>query len=130
MDLDLEKKTFSVLEYDKIMIKENTVANKYTPDQWLVVEFINGDQTFRKILAGWWGGYLNGDSWRLSSAITEIVDQGDSYSIHNESGSVYTCYKNNYGLTGLTGGVLSNWQEQARGRDDVTITALEIEQIV
>lgn len=105
------------------------MANQYTPDQWIVVELTQGDTTVRKVLAGWWGGYLGSDSWRLSSGITEIVDQGNCVAIHNESGSVYTCYKNNYGLTGLTGGVLSNWQEQARDREDVTVTVIDQNEI-
>ena len=101
------------------------MANQYTPDQWIVVELTQGDTTVRKVLAGWWGGYLNGDSWRLSSGITDIEIDGDYYKIHNESGSVYTGHKNNYGVTGLSGGVLANWQEQARGREDVTITVID-----
>jgi hypothetical protein len=99
------------------------------PDQWIVVEITHGGKKIRKVLAGWWGGFLGADSWRLSSGITEIVDQGDCYAIHNESGSVYTCHKNNYGTTGLSVDILSNWQKQALERDDVDIAVIDQEEI-
>ena len=39
----------------------------YQPDNWIIVELPNN--TGYKILAGWSGGYLHGNSWRLNSGI-------------------------------------------------------------
>lgn len=69
----------------------------YTPDCWIIVEV--KETKLQKVLAGWSGGYLEGDSWRMSSGITEIdFDEKEYYTITNESGSIYRCYKSNQGL--------------------------------
>ena len=105
------------------------MSNKYTPDTWMLIQLESPESgKITKILSGWYGGYLNGDSWRLSSGVTKIEDQDNHYLIHNESGSIYTCYKSNEGLSGLTGNILHNWQEQAKDRDGVTINEISIDQ--
>jgi hypothetical protein len=104
--------------------------SEYTPDRWIVIEIVSGDYTARKILSAYYGGYLNGDSWRLSSGIVKVIDNNKYYEIENESGSVYTCYKNAYGVSGLSGGVLNNWLNQAEERDDFNIKTLSMEEIV
>ncbi len=43
-----------------------------TPDAWVIVEVNHEGEQFQKIIAGWSGGYLNGNSWRLSSPIKEM----------------------------------------------------------
>lgn len=77
----------------------------YTPDRWLLVSLRSNltNSTIIKILAGWYGGYTQGDSWRLSSGVTSILDEGDFYTITNESGSVYKCFKSEYGTTSYSG---------------------------
>jgi len=77
----------------------------YIPDKWVIVEVIATQK--RRVLAGWYGGYLTSDEWRLSSGITDIQDYDTHCTITNYSGSVYTCYKNRWGLTSLTKSVLS-----------------------
>jgi len=104
--------------------------SEYTPDRWIVVEITSGNYTVRKILSAWYGGYLGSNSWRLSSGITEVKDLGKYLEIHNQSGSVYTCYKNGYGTSGLSGGVLHNWMNQAKEREDIAIKVLELEDIL
>ena len=104
--------------------------SEYTPDRWIVVEITSGSYTGRKILSAYYGGYLGSDSWRLSSGITKVIDKDKYYEIHNQSGSVYTCYKSAYGVSGLSGGVLANWMNQAEERDDINIKSLSMEEIV
>jgi hypothetical protein len=70
-----------------------------TPDNWVVI-FFNGDDPHYRILAGWSGGYLDGDSWRMNSGITKVEDAGDYYHFYGSSGSVYACHKNAYCLRG------------------------------
>ena len=62
----------------------------YSPDRWVIVKF-NGESS--KVLAGWSGGYLDGDNWRLSSGLEKIEEDGDYYNMINHSGSVYRCHK-------------------------------------
>ena len=71
--------------------------SKHTPDNWVVIK-INGDDPHYRVLAGWSGGYTTGDSWKLNSGITEVDENGKSYSFKGSSGSVYTCGKDSYGL--------------------------------
>jgi hypothetical protein len=66
----------------------------YTPDNWVVIGAPNG----YKVLAGWSGGYLSGDSWRLNSGVTNITFEDPFYLFEGASGSVYRCHKDAYGL--------------------------------
>lgn len=67
----------------------------YTPDNWIVFEFETPDgKKFRKVLGGWSGGYLDGDSWRLNSGIVDVKDDGDYLLFIGHSGSTYKCHKN------------------------------------
>lgn len=80
----------------------------YTPDKWLVVKITSSSGSIDKVFANWYGGYLNGDSWKLSSGITETVEFEDRFEYTNYSGSLYICYKgregvNNYGASVLQG---------------------------
>jgi len=102
--------------------------NEYTPDQWVLIQLESTEKgKITKILSGWYGGYLNGDSWRLSSGVTKIEDKDKFYLIHNQSGSIYTCHKNNEGLSGLTSNILHKWKEQAKDRDGVTVKEISID---
>jgi|TARA_R110000822_G_scaffold279299_2_gene401067 hypothetical protein len=65
----------------------------YRPDNWVIVEIANDDGIFYKVLAGWSGGYLDGDSWRMNSGITEVEEKEDYYLFYGQSGSVYKCWK-------------------------------------
>ena len=91
-----------------------------TPDSWVIVKIKGSDATYYKILAGWSGGYLDGDSWKLNSGITKVDDEGDYYIIHGVSSSIYTCYKQSEGLRISIAGVYNQMVEQ-RGEDKVSI---------
>lgn len=58
------------------------------PDNWVVI-FLNGSEPHYKILAGWSGGYAQGDSWRLNSGITKVEETESAYSFYGSSGSCY-----------------------------------------
>jgi len=71
---------------------------EYNPDNWVVVK-IKGDDPHYRVLGGWSGGYLDGDSWRMNSGITRVVDADDHWlHFHGSSGSVYRCNKGSYTL--------------------------------
>jgi hypothetical protein len=82
-----------------------------TPDKWAIVEFKGPDEHYR-VLAGWYGGYLYGDHWRLNSGITKVEEDGDHYLFHGHSGSVYHCHKDSYGLSTLTASVYLGIEKQ------------------
>jgi|TARA_Y100000310_G_C20704127_1_gene833247 hypothetical protein len=65
----------------------------YTPDNWVIIEINDGCSSYYKVLAGWSGGYLDGDSWRMNSGITKVTEEENHYLFHGFSGSVYKCNK-------------------------------------
>jgi len=78
----------------------------YTPDYWVVV-FLGGPDPHYKVLAGWYGGYLGSDSWRLNSGVVEHDFDGDYWYFYGSSGSCYKCYVDSYRMSMVTGGVYS-----------------------
>ena len=84
--------------------------SEYRPDNWVVLKVKEGKGTFPfyKVLAGWSGGYLQGDSWRLNSGVTEVKEDGDYYEFYGETGSCYRCHKEGYGLRMNNAGVYKN----------------------
>tara|TARA_R110001606_G_scaffold262574_6_gene411204 strand:- start:3211 stop:3726 length:516 start_codon:yes stop_codon:yes gene_type:complete len=73
------------------------------PDNWVVLEILgsddNGAATFTyKVLAGWSGGYLHGDNWKLNSGIVKVRELADAWVFIGNSGSEYICDKEQYKL--------------------------------
>ena len=87
--------------------------SEYTPDKWVVIEIAMDSTKVQRILSSWYGGWAGSDSWRLSSGITGVEELEDSYIIKNESGSVYTCYKERYGMSFYSMSMLESFKKQA-----------------
>jgi len=101
------------------------VKSHYTPDKWVVIEINNGVQTYRKILGSWYGGFAGSDSWKLSSAIDEIIIEDDVYHFYNHSGSLYNCHKSSYGMSSYAGSIYQGWVDESEKEDSrVKITLL------
>jgi len=84
----------------------------YTPDCWVMLEIKpNGGEPIHKILAGWHGGYLHGDSWKINSGITETREFDDRYEYDGYSGSTYVCYKTRERMNMIMMSTLSSLQE-------------------
>lgn len=76
------------------------MSNYYCPDNWVVIR-LKGDDPHYRILAGWSGGYLTGDSWRMNSGIVscqEFSDYTEYFVFKGSSGSEYRCGKGAYML--------------------------------
>ena len=98
----------------------------HTPDRWVVVEITSPEYgAIRKVLAGWFGGYASSDEWQLNSGITEVRDMGDSYEFVGQSGSIYECYKNRYGLSSYLSGIYASMERQLSEMDGCTITIVD-----
>lgn len=69
----------------------------YQPDNWIIIKINGGDPHYR-VLAGWSGGYLSGDSWRLNSGITHVEETEHTFDFYGSSGSCYSCHKRSYCL--------------------------------
>ena len=83
--------------------------SEYNPDKWIVVKITGNDlPPVHKVFACWSGGYLDGDSWKLNSGITNVTDKDDYFFFDGSSGSTYACRKGMYGATGYGYDVLKN----------------------
>ena len=82
------------------------------PDNWIILKIEVQEETYYKVLAGWSGGYLDGDSWKLNSGIVEVKETDDYYDIIGHSGSVYRCSKGMERVRMNIGGVLSQLLEK------------------
>lgn len=85
----------------------------YTPDRWVIVKIQKeGQEPYYRVFAGWYGGFTQGDSWKLSSGIEKSVDCGDYYEFHNHSGSIYKCAKGeNGGDLGMSSYMMAVYQD-------------------
>lgn len=95
--------------------------NEHNPDNWVVLKIKEGKGTFPyyKVLAGWSGGYTQGDSWRMNSGITSVEKQAYLYGFYGWSGSVYWCHQSSYGLTFDTAGVYNRLRENQQFKGQV-----------
>jgi hypothetical protein len=83
--------------------------SEYNPDKWVVVKITALDNPpIHKVFACWFGGYLDGDSWKLNSGITTVKENTDYYFFDGSSGSCYACRKGMYGTNLYGQGVLNN----------------------
>ena len=94
----------------------------YNPDSWVVLKITNikrsgntgygrTEEVLYKVLAGWGGGYLHGDSWRLNSGIVDVEETTDSFIFIGGSGSRYICDKTQECLRMNTAGIWRQMQE-------------------
>lgn len=101
--------------------------SEYSPDAWVLLRLTDKGSILNRIFAGWYGGYLGGDSWKLSSGVTKIVKVNSIYEVHNESGSIYRCHEHCERMTGYQHSVLSNWVKQAAETNgEVTIEVIKL----
>lgn len=86
----------------------------YQPDRWVVIRISPGTQDeVCKIIAGWRGSYLYGESWKINSGITKIEEDEDFYYFHGYSGSIYQCHKCAYGFTNMTADIFQQIKDSS-----------------
>ena len=87
--------------------------NTYTPDTWCILLFDSPAYgKIHKVFGGWYGGFSHGDSWKLSSGMKDLVDEGGFYSSLQESGSAYYLYKELEKISAYQMSILQDWQKQ------------------
>jgi hypothetical protein len=91
------------------------MSKEYIPHKWLVVKIEGGKFPLTyKVFACWYGGYLNGDSWKMNSGITKVTKEENFYLFEGYSGSVYSCSEKRYGATIYGHGVLYDIIEKSK----------------
>lgn len=71
------------------------MGREYRPDSWQIVKVTakEGGKVHYRVMCTWDGGYIQGESWKLSSGILSIKDNGRYWEVENASGSVYFLLK-------------------------------------
>jgi len=93
-------------------IKEMNVTE--TPERWVILKLPNNQY---KVFGTWSESYLNGDSWKLNSGISEVEQDNYYYYFIGFSGSCYRCHKKRYGTASNYGlNVLSGMVKQSNGQ--------------
>jgi hypothetical protein len=95
--------------------------NEYTPDKWVIMLIVTPELTIRKVLASWYGGFAGADEWKASSGITETIENEGHYLFHNESGSIYKCFKDGQGMSAYTAGLFEDWTKDIPEGTSITI---------
>lgn len=96
-------------------------THTHNPDKWVIIKITTNGESLYKVLGGWYGGYLDGDSYRMNSGISGIEEKDDSYIISGYSGSSYICEKSNQGFTNLTSDVYNSITKL----DDIVIELID-----
>lgn len=97
----------------------------YQPDRWVVLKFDYNGDVIDKVFGGWYGGFAQGDSWKLSSGITKVDDHGDYFVFENHSGSLYKCFKAAYGMSGYMSNMHHSFEKQLENVNNVTMCVKE-----
>jgi len=119
-ELQDKKKQIRDELYDKVKMEMFEASSALEPEQgiapdaWVIIEVNHNGEQFQKILAGWSGSYLYGDSWRMSSPIKEMnIDINSSCAeVETESGSKYYLFKSRQGLRMSNAGVWNELKER------------------
>lgn len=91
----------------------------YNPDRWVIVKIVLKDEVIFKVLGGWSGSYLEGQSWRMNSGIVKVSQEGDYYLFEGSSGSVYKCHKKGYGTNMITSGIVNELLAQKKYKVEI-----------
>lgn len=94
---------------------------EHFPDKWQILEIKTPEHTTQKVLASWYGNFAGADEWRLSSGITEAVENEGHYLFHNVSGSIYKCFKESQGMSAHTAGIFEDWTKDLSEGMSITI---------
>lgn len=86
--------------------------NEYKPDVWVAIKIKRSKPALYKILAGWSGGYLDGQSWRINSGIERITEDEDYFYFHGSTGSIYKCSKAMERFNYITASVFASLKER------------------
>lgn len=90
------------------------------PDKWVMIKITSNDKTFYKIFGTWFGGYLDGDRWKINSGISSIDEDDDFYYFNGFSGSCYKCLKGAYGVaTSYTSSMLELLIKKSNGLAEI-----------
>ncbi len=89
---------------------------QYTPNRWVLVKINNRGDAHYRFLAGWYGGFTSGDSWKLSSGLVEdklTIDKQGCFVSPQSSGSCYVVHPGAYGMSMLMSSIANSFLKEA-----------------
>lgn len=89
------------------------MPDNHVPDVWVALELTTPESSIHKILAGWYGGYMGVDSWKMNSGISRIIEHPGHYEVHGYSGSSYVCYKHIERFSNYTHSIFNHYVAEA-----------------
>jgi hypothetical protein len=103
---------------------------KYDVEGWVILKYtVGNEKVYYRIFASWRGGYLNGDSWRVSSGseqLPQLSSCGKYWLWPQMSDSCYELPINEEGgYTSYTGAILSSIISRT-GEDDTIIERIKL----
>jgi hypothetical protein len=107
------------------------MMSEYNPDAWVIVEIwgTNVEESpYHRVFAGWYGGFTHGDSWKMNSGITKILDQGTHYDVYGDSGSVYRCPKHAERMSGYMTSIYRQYTE--KNCDEISLKHVSMSEIL
>lgn len=103
--------------------------SNYSPDVWVVIKVTPTDgKPLYRVLAGWYGGYLNGDSWKINSGITEFTENDKLIEFSGYTGSVYKCHRESERFSGMTGSIFEHYSKELAAANMGTMEHISYEQ--
>lgn len=85
------------------------MKTEYHPDKWVVVKIEGASVPLTyKVFACWYGGYAQGDSWKINSGVSKAYKKECYYYFEGFSGSRYICHRESYGMNLYGHGVLND----------------------
>jgi hypothetical protein len=90
----------------------------YTPDLWHILKIRTPKETIYKVLAGWQGGYTQGDSWKINSGITKYELVNNYIEFAGYSGSVYRCHVESEKLSMLMQKIFETYSKEIKANYD------------
>ena len=97
----------------------------YTPDSWVILKLHNMSEVHYRVVAGWHGGYTQGNSWKMNSGITKYTIKDKLISFDGYSGSCYNCYINSERMSGYMAMVYDSYAQQSTEKMWVEVIPFE-----
>lgn len=85
----------------------------YYPDEWSIIKVTTETETSWRILSCWYGNFSRGNSWKLSSAIEDVIYKNFHCEAITAAGSEYSLEYKNERMGLFLSSILSSLKEQA-----------------
>ena len=88
------------------------MLGNYTPDHWVILEFVTDEGIFQKVFAGWKSDHKDSGNPILSTSIISMVKLAAHYRFITQNDRHYICYKNVEGMNKQMSIILDGWKKQ------------------